>query len=86
MKKIRIGLVFAILLGVFAGSSSSTKDQPEPISTPSLQDSVLTIEFIDVDEGNAALIICDGEAMLVDGDRFTDRQIDIQHLFYPSFG
>ncbi len=67
MKKLKISLVMAILLSMFTGCNSSAANDPEPTPSANPADSVLTVEFIDVGEGDAALIICDGKAMLVDG-------------------
>ena len=67
MKKMKISLVITILLSLLAGCNSSTTDYPDPTPSSNSTDSVLIVEFLDVEEGDAVLIICDDKAMLVDG-------------------
>ncbi len=50
-----------------AGAAAAEKTAPEPSS--------LTVRFIDVGEADAALLVCDGEAMLIDGGNVGDSDL-----------
>jgi len=63
-------------------------DVEEPISIPS--DSSFEVHFIDVGQADAALVLCDGKAMMIDGGNAADSSLiysylknrDIKHLDY----
>lgn len=83
-----------------APASMDTKaPQPTPIPTPTPtptpaasipEDSYFEVHYIDVGQADSALVICDGEAMLIDGGNSADssliysylRDHDVSHLDY----
>ena len=77
-----IALLFSCLPGFNIPANAETAAQA---AAPSFQ-----IHFIDVGQADAALIVCDGEAMLIDGGNAADSQImytylqkqNIKHLEY----
>ena len=66
MKRILIILVTTLMVSMLFACS---KPVESPQNTPSAEDTypALTIEFFDVGQGDAALVTCDGKAMLIDG-------------------
>ncbi len=69
---------------------SETSETAEPSVPDDPAEKELVIHFIDVDQGDASLIICDGEAMLIDGGASDKseliyaylKKLDITHLKY----
>lgn len=72
-----------------------TPDEPEVPTEPEIpslppEDSSFEIHFIDVGQADAALILCDGKAMMIDGGNADDSSLiysylknrDIKHLDY----
>ena len=53
-------------------------DTSEPLVLP--EDSQLQVHFIDVGQADAALILCDGEAMLIDGGNVGDSDVLYTYL------
>ncbi len=71
--------------GANARGDSESTDKAEPVN-----DSGFEIHFIDVGQADSALVICDGEAMLIDGGNVEDsnliytylRKLSLDHLKY----
>lgn len=72
---------------------TETETEPEPETEPipvMTEDSAFEIYFLDVGQGDAACVICDGRAMMVDGGNKSEssliysflRSHDIEHLDY----
>ena len=60
-------LLFALcIIFVFFLSSCGAAEGPEPEAPPAAEPK-LTVTFLDVGQGDAALVECDGAAMLIDG-------------------
>lgn len=70
-----------------------TTESQEPTDTPStepLDNSSFEIHYIDVGQADAALVLCDGEAMLIDGGNAEDsnliysylKKLSVDHLKY----
>ena len=58
---------------------------PESSSTPDTytekpEDSSFEVHFIDVGQGDSALILCDGKAMLIDGGNSADSNLIYAYL------
>lgn len=77
--------LLVLLLMLFGGETDHT---PTPTAVPT--DSRIEVHFIDVGQADAALVICDGEAMLIDGGNVEDSSLiytylsdrNIDHLRY----
>ena len=82
-----------------AGTEANTEEEPalEPTTEPeqeettvAVHDSSFEIHFIDVGQADAALVLCDGRAMLIDGGNADDsslmysylKKLNITHLDY----
>lgn len=61
-------------------SLDSTYDTPTPASTLTNEKSSFAIHFIDVGQGDAALVLCDGKSMLIDGGKSTASDIIYTYL------
>ncbi len=69
-------------------SETTTKPTTEPTITP--ENSTFEVHFIDVGQADAALVLCDGKAMLIDGGNVGDsnllyaylKKYSIKHLDY----
>ena len=78
--------LLVLILMIFGGGDSDAAVTPPPLP----EGSCLQIHYIDVGQADAALILCDGEAMLIDGGNKSDssllysylRDHDITHLQY----
>lgn len=68
MMKLRIPFL-ALILSLFIGICGCTQKELPEVSLPSLpvSSSSFQIQFIDVGQGDAALVECDGAYMLIDG-------------------
>ena len=67
------GLLFVLLVGVTVFSGGCQKRAGDSLTEETQgiagQNSVLEVHFMDVGQGASALLVCDGEAMLIDGGR-----------------
>lgn len=67
------GLLFVLLVGVTVFSDGCQKRAGDSLTEETQgiagQNSVLEVHFMDVGQGASALLVCDGEAMLIDGGR-----------------
>lgn len=81
-------LALCLLLPLFCGcigipdgfgspTAASTADQDQPVVIP---DGTLQIHFIDVGQADAALVICDGKTMLIDGGNKEDSNLIYSYL------
>ena len=72
-----------LLSGCRAGST-------QPTQPTEMEGEILFVHFIDVGQADAALVICDGKTMLIDGGNVADssviysylKQNNITHLDY----
>lgn len=87
MKKTFAFFASVYLLCVFAAYGYATETSSE---LPPAGEAGLVVHYIDVGQANAALIICDGEAMLIDGGNRGDsdliytylKDLSVDHLKY----
>lgn len=71
MKKTRFFLcIFAIL--IFLSGCGGETSEPETLSGDVAADAPFEIHFFDVGQADSALVICDGETMLIDGGNIGD--------------
>ena len=94
MKKKRLLPLLTLLVAIVAAISSFADGiflgSNKPISALPSGDSSLTIHFIDVGQADSALLISDGQAMLIDGGNVADSSLvaaylkeqNISHLDY----
>lgn len=87
MNKRIISALLAILLLLFSFSSCNANDDfawpwegdnDEVVSLP--EDSYLEVHYIDVGQADCTLIICDGQAMLIDAGNFDAEDIILPYL------
>ena len=86
MKKIFI--VFVLMITVLSGCAVSQPVVPTEISIS--DNSYFEVHYIDVGQADAALILCDGAAMLIDGGNVADssliaaymKKLDIDYIDY----
>lgn len=73
--------------------SNQSEPQPAEIQQPATapsEDSTFVIHYVDVGQADAALVLCDGEAMLIDGGNAEDsnliytylKNLSVDHLEY----
>ena len=79
------------LSGIFEPPTTTAPTVSTEPTTPTVPpDSNFTIHFIDVGQADAALVLCDGQAMLIDGGNAADSNLlynylkkhEIKHLEY----
>ena len=58
----------------------ATSPGTPPVSTPVPEGSSFAVHFIDVGQADAALVLCDGEAMLIDGGNKADSNLIYTYL------
>ena len=80
MKRILASIAIAIILLFLLFACGLPADQPSIISG----DSSFTAYFIDVGQADSALIVCDGETMLIDGGNADDS--DLIYTFLKDHG
>ena len=86
MKKIFI--VFVLMITVLSGCAASPS--VEPTEKPVSDNSYFEVHYIDVGQADAALVLCDDAAMLIDGGNVADssliaaylKKLDIDYLDY----
>ena len=65
-------------------SQDTTEESVEDASTPTVEplpaDSTFEIHYIDVGQADAALVLCDGKAMLIDGGNKADSSLIYNYL------
>lgn len=74
-KWLSVIICLAVLLGCLPGIFPAATAEAAPQAASSFQ-----IHFIDVGQADAALILCDGQAMLIDGGNAADSQIMYSYL------
>ena len=76
---ITVLLLLVLLLAVFAERSLN---DPQPVSAPSVASSDVTFEvrFLDIGQGDAALVRCGDEVMLIDGGKVKNNQRLVSRL------
>lgn len=72
-------LALLLLLCGFCGCDFLKKGNDDPV-TPLPQDSSFAIHFIDVGQADAALVICEGKTMLIDGGNVDDSSLIYTYL------
>ncbi len=95
MKKRILSVFFAILLVLstlcgcdISGATDTTMQNDNKTPIPS--NASFAVHFIDVGQADAALVICDGKTMLIDGGNVEDsdvvytylKKLNVQHLDY----
>ena len=84
MKKKRLLPLLTLLVAIVAAISSFADGiflgSDKPISALPSGDSSLTIHFIDVGQADSALLISDGQAMLIDGGNVADSSLVSAYL------
>lgn len=71
-----IQALLVLILMIFGGGDSTA--EPTPTLLP--EGSFLQVHFIDVGQADAALLICDGETMLIDGGNKEDSSLLYTYL------
>ena len=73
-----IFLCSIFLLATLFGCSASQNREPNSINTPT-ENSTFSVQFLDVGQGDCALVECDGQYMLIDGGN-EDASVRILHV------
>lgn len=76
-KWLRTGLIFLLLLSLLMAGCVPQPSVTEPGSASA---SGLKVHFIDVGQADAALVICDGKTMLIDGGNAADSNLIFSYL------
>ena len=68
---------------VVSGDSSTpdtTNSASDEVHSESTENSTFEVHYIDVGQADAALVLCDGEAMLIDGGNAADSNLIFAYL------
>lgn len=87
MKRRIAALCLALLTALaFIGCQSAGRpENADVVATDALpEDFPFTVHYIDVGQADAALILCDGEAMLIDGGNVEDS--DLMYAYLQEYG
>lgn len=91
----RLGSIFLLFCILCAGCGTTPKSGSQPAATPSFQTTIKTeisppssipqgstfeVHFIDVGQADAALVLCDGYSMLIDGGNVADSRLIVAYL------
>ena len=68
-----ISFITAVLMSLGIGANQA------PVTEPGIN-SQFEVDFIDVGQADSALVICDGEAMMIDGGNVADSQLVAAYL------
>lgn len=71
-----IQTILVLLLMIFGKGDA----QPAVTTTPLPEGSTMQVHFMDVGQADAALVLCDGEAMLIDGGNKEDSSLLYSYL------
>ena len=77
-KIILLSAVLSAILLVLCACTLPFGKQPEPVNLP--EGSYFEVHFLDVGQGDASLILCDGEAMLIDGGNSEESSFIYSYL------
>lgn len=85
MKKMLLSLLLCLSLlmagcGDIDNTQSYNYDVDSNITTNTITDAGLEVHFIDVGQADCALIICEGETMLIDGGNVADSSLVVAYL------
>ncbi|MBE6633399.1 MAG: MBL fold metallo-hydrolase [Ruminococcaceae bacterium] len=77
-----LSLLFALLIltATLTGCGSFPLGKDSETTPPPPADSSFTVHFIDVGQADAALVICDGKTMLIDGGNAEDSNLIYSYL------
>lgn len=90
LKKQKIRIIVLVLLSVCLLFGCSISDEETRKTTISLENSSFEVHFLDVGQADSTLILCDDQAMLIDGGNTKDSSLiyaylkehDVAHLNY----
>lgn len=68
--------ILVLIFMIFGGGDSHPADSPAPLP----EGSYLQVHYIDVGQADAALVLCDGETMLIDGGNKEDSSLIYSYL------
>ena len=70
--------ILVLILLLFGGGDST--DAPQATALPVTDGSAIQVHYIDVGQADAALVLCDGAAMLIDGGNADDSSLIYTYL------